>query len=103
MEISLLKPFNSSAKKQISTQSNSFEDDLTTTHKKKNPTSQQTGITDSYLLKDINNTKKDIETILLHLNYQTDPDLIDSYSYQLKSAYMRYKFLLRQIQNTTNC
>ena len=58
---------------------------------------------DSYLLKDINNAKKDINTILQHLDYQTDPDLIDSYSYQLKGAYMRYKFLLRQIRQTTNC
>lgn len=53
---------------------------------------------ESPLIKDINKTKQDIETILLHLDYQTDPDLIDSYSYELKGAYMRYKFLLRQIQ-----
>lgn len=53
---------------------------------------------ESPLMKDINKAKRDIETILLHLDYQTDPDLIDCYSYELKGAYMRYKFLLRQIQ-----
>ena len=68
--------------------------------KKKNQSSQEYVITDPSLLDDLGNVKKDIDTILLHLNYQTDPDLIDSYAYQLKSAYMRYKFLLRQIQNT---
>ena len=57
---------------------------------------------DSYLFDDINNAKRDIETLLLHLDYQTDPDMIDCYSYQLKGAYMKYKFLLRQIQQTVN-
>ena len=91
MEISLLNPILNSKKKSSSI------------HKKKNPVSHECEIMDSYLLNDINNAKKDIETILLHLDYQTDPDLIDSYSYQLKGAYMRYRFLLRQIQQTTNC
>lgn len=67
--------------------------------KKKNQSSQEYVTTDPSLLDDLGDVKKDIDTILLHLNYQTDPDLIDSYAYQLKSAYMRYKFLLRQIQN----
>ena len=35
---------------------------------------------------------------LADLNYQTDPDMIDCYTYQLKGAYMRYKFLLKQVQ-----
>lgn len=70
---------------------------------KKNQKSQQKESSDSYLLSDINNAKRDIETLLLHLDYQTDPDMIDCYSYQLKGAYMKYKFLLRQIQQTTNC
>ncbi len=73
------------------------------TQEKKNPNSHIQENSNSYLLDDINTTKRDIETLLLHLDYQTDPDLIDSYSYQLKGAYMRYKFLLRQIQQTTNC
>lgn len=71
-------------------------------HKKKNPSSQHSVMTDSCLLEDLGNAKKDIDTILLHLNYQTDPDLIDSYTYQLKGAYLRYKFLLREIQKTAS-
>lgn len=69
--------------------------------KKKNRFSQNSVTTDSSLLVDLNNAKKDIDTLLLHLDYQTDPDLIDCYTYQLKGAYMRYKFLLRQAQQTT--
>ena len=91
MSISLVNSLSTSTKKQTSTQ------------QKKNPGSHINENMDSYLLEDINATKQDIETILLHLDYQTDPDLIDSYSYQLKGAYLRYKFLLRQIQQKTNC
>ncbi|MGN0152878.1 MAG: DUF2508 family protein [Lachnospiraceae bacterium] len=69
--------------------------------KKKNRSSQNSVTTDSSLLVDLNNAKRDIDTLLLHLDYQTDPDLIDCYTYQLKGAYMRYKFLLRQAQQTT--
>lgn len=67
-------------------------------NKKRNPLPHTTVITDSSLLIDLSDAKKDIDTILFHLNYQTDPDLIDCYAYQLKGAYMRYKFLLKQIQ-----
>ncbi len=56
----------------------------------------------SFLMEDIHETKRDIETLLLHLDYETDPDLIDCYSYQLKGAYMRYKFLLRQLRQEQN-
>lgn len=66
--------------------------------KKRNPLSHTAVITDSSLLIDLKDAKKDIDTILLHLNYQTDPDMIDCYTYQLKGAYMRYKFLLKQVQ-----
>lgn len=69
-------------------------------NKKRNPLSHNTVITDSSLLIDLSDAKKDIDTILLHLNYQTDPDLIDCYTYQLKGAYMRYKFLLKRVQQT---
>lgn len=71
-------------------------------HKKKNHRFQYEN-SDPLLLEDINIAKKDIETLLLHLDYQTDPDMIDCYSYQLKGAYMKYKFLLRQLQQTSNC
>ena len=67
-------------------------------NEKKNHLPRQSVETDSSLLNEMKNAKKDIDTILLNLNYQTDPDLIDCYTYQLKGAYMRYKFLLRKIQ-----
>lgn len=65
--------------------------------KKKNPSSQMV-ITDSSLRREMSDAKKEIDIILSHLNNQTDPDLIDCYAYQLKGAYMRYKFLLKQIR-----
>lgn len=67
-------------------------------NQKRNLLSPNSAITDSSLLTEMHKAKKDIDTILLHLNYQTDPDLIDCYTYQLKGAYMRYKFLLRKAQ-----
>lgn len=70
-------------------------------YKKREPLPQPASTTDSSLLTDLNNTKKKIDTLLLHLNYQTDPDLIDCYAYQLKGAYMQYKFLLKQIQQNS--
>ncbi len=69
---------------------------------KRNPKTLTKECSDSNLLDDINTAKRDIETLLLHLDYQTDPDMIDCYSYQLKGAYMKYKFLLRQIQQACN-
>lgn len=66
--------------------------------KKKSPSPQNCTVTDSSLLIEMHQAKQDIDTILLHLNYQTDPDLIDCYIYQLKGAYMSYKFLLKQAQ-----
>lgn len=70
--------------------------------KKKNLSKQSNASTDSPYITDLDNTKKEIDTLLYHLDYQTDPDLIDSYSYQLKGAYLRYKFYLRQIRELTN-
>jgi len=76
----------------------SFRDKKKSDNAKGNLAPKNTVITDSALLMEMHNAKKDIDTILLHLNYQTDPDLIDCYTYQLKGAYMRYKFLLKQVQ-----
>lgn len=67
--------------------------------KKRNLLLHNSVITDSSLLIDLDDAQKDIDTILLHLNDQTDPDMIDCYTYQLKGAYMRYKFLLKQVQS----
>ena len=71
--------------------------------KKKNLPPHTSVTADSALLIDLNHTKEKIDTLLLHLNYQTDPDLIDCYAYQLKGAYMQYKFLLKQIEQDRSC
>lgn len=65
---------------------------------KKNQPSQFTVTTDSLLIEDLKGAKRNIDTILNHLNYCTEPDLIDSYTYELKAAYLRYKYLLQQLQ-----
>lgn len=68
--------------------------------KKKNPPSRA-AISDSSLLSELAATKLSIDTLLSCLNEQTDPDLIDSYSYELKGAYLRYKFLIKQARLLT--
>lgn len=68
------------------------------TQKKRNQSSQPNVNSNSSFQIDLYNAKCDIDTILLHLNDQTDPDMIDCYTYQLKGAYMRYRFLLKQIK-----
>lgn len=65
---------------------------------KKNLLKRNYALTDSSLLTEMDHAKNDIDAILSHLNYQTDPDLIDCYTYQLKGAYLRYRFLLKQTQ-----
>ncbi|MCD8366256.1 MAG: YaaL family protein [Clostridiales bacterium] len=42
----------------------------------------------------IQQVKLDLESAYSNLNHALDPDLIDCYIYQLKSAQMRYHFLL---------
>mgnify|MGYP002603965401 FL=1 len=43
------------------------------------------------LMLDIQKTKCELENAYAGFDYVTDPDLIDCYIYQLKSAQMRYK------------
>lgn len=50
-------------------------------------------------LKHIQQAKKDLDCAYLNFEHATDPDLIDCYIYQLKSAQMRYKFLLESIKS----
>ncbi len=42
----------------------------------------------------IRQTQIDLDSAYRNLNHALDPDLIDCYIYQLKSAQMRYHFLL---------
>lgn len=52
----------------------------------------------SQMLKNIQQAKTDLDCAYLNFEHATDPDLIDCYIYQLKSAQMRYKFLLDSIK-----
>lgn len=46
----------------------------------------------------IREAKTDLDCAYSNFEHATDPDLIDCYIYQLKSAQMRYKFLLDRIK-----
>ena len=56
------------------------------------------------LLEDIEKIRRAHETALAKLECTTDPDLIDSYIYELNAVQVRYKFLLKRAkeQNLTN-
>lgn len=54
-------------------------------------------------LKNLQQAKTDLDCAYLNFEHATDPDLIDCYIYQLKSAQMRYKFLLNRIKQADAC
>ncbi len=56
------------------------------------------------LLEDIETIKRAHAAALSHLENTTDPDLIDSYIYELNAVQVRYKFLLKLAKknNITN-
>lgn len=56
------------------------------------------------LLEDIEKIRRAHATTLAQLESTTDPDLIDSYIYELNAVQGRYKFLLKRAkeQNLTN-
>ena len=47
---------------------------------------------------DLHQTAKDLQDAYNNLENVVDPDLIDSYIYELNSVQMRYKFLLATIK-----
>ncbi|MCD7921066.1 MAG: YaaL family protein [Clostridiales bacterium] len=53
------------------------------------PETPQPGITEA-----IRQAKAELDSAYINLDHALDPDLIDCYIYQLKSAQMRYHFLL---------
>lgn len=57
----------------------------------------------SQMLKNIQQAKTDLDCAYLGFEHATDPDLIDCYIYQLKSAQMRYKYLLDSIKQAEAC
>lgn len=54
------------------------------------------------LLYEIQKTKDAMDIAYSNFEYVVDPELIDSYIYELNAVQERYKFLLRQIKLLTN-
>lgn len=52
----------------------------------------------SLLLDDIEQTKYDLNLAYSNFEHVVEPDLIDSYIYQVNSIHMRYKFLLDRVK-----
>lgn len=68
-------------------------------HKKK------VNLQEEALLQEIERTKIALETAYSNFENSLDPDLIDSYIYEVNAVQKRYKFLLRQIKSleSQNC
>ena len=49
------------------------------------------------LLDDLERTKKELDHVYATFSNVTEPDLIDAYIYQLNSAQLRYRFLLKSV------
>lgn len=54
------------------------------------------------LMAEIKQTKLALETAYSNFENSIDPDLIDSYIYEVNAVQKRYKFLLRQAKNLEN-
>ncbi len=54
------------------------------------------------LLEEIERTKLALETAHSNFENSLDPDLIDSYIYEVNAVQKRYKFLLKQIKLLQN-
>ncbi len=51
------------------------------------------------LLKLLNQTKESLYLAYEHFENATDPELIDSYIYEVNAMQMRYKFLLTRVKS----
>lgn len=51
------------------------------------------------LMAEIKQTKLALETAYSNFENSIDPDLIDSYIYEVNAVQKRYKFLLKQVKN----
>lgn len=63
---------------------------------KKNPASQAK----TQLMQEIETLQQALETANSNFENVCDPDLIDSYIYEINALSVRYKYLLRQVQET---
>lgn len=55
--------------------------------------------TKEQLTKEIESLKQSLETANSNFENVSDPDLIDSYIYEMNAISFRYKYLLRQMRN----
>lgn len=62
---------------------------------KKNPASQAK----AQLMQEIESLQQALETANSNFENVCDPDLIDSYIYEINALSFRYKYLLRQVQD----
>ena len=62
---------------------------------KKNPASQA----NAQLMQEIESLQQALETANSNFENVCDPDLIDSYIYEINALSFRYKYLLRQVQD----
>lgn len=63
--------------------------------KKKNPVCQ----TKEQLLWEIESLKQSLEIVNSNFENVSDPDLIDSYIYEMNALSFRYKYLLKQFKS----
>lgn len=63
---------------------------------KKNPANQAR----AQLMQEIETLQQALETANSNFENVCDPDLIDSYIYEINALSFRYKYLLRQVQDT---
>ena len=50
------------------------------------------------LLQSLDRTRCEIEQAYNHFNFASDPDLVESYVYEITSLQCRYNYLLRQVK-----
>lgn len=50
------------------------------------------------LMDDIKKTRQALDTVYCNFQYVSDPDLIDCYIYEMNSVHLRYKYLMKQLQ-----
>ncbi len=65
--------------------------------KKQNP-ARQASLSKLQLLQEIEYLKLSLETANSNFENVSDPDLIDSYIYEMNAISFRYKYLLRQMK-----
>lgn len=55
------------------------------------------------LLLSLSHTQCEMEQAYNHFNFTSDPDLIDSYVYEISALQCRYNYLLRRIKERRGC